>query len=238
MQPADLAEIEDNDLAQATISLLERIRPYLAALVAALAVIFVGLGAWTLIESRKAAERAGAWDACLEAIDTGDAGRLNEVAARYQGTPAAAWSQLLLADAALASGCRSALTDKQQAAERFQAAAELYEVVMARAAGAAGTERAGDLVTERAMFGLAKAREALGQFEPARRGYEALVVEYPGSPLRELAEERAAALARPGVSGWYDWFGSHDATAAPTAEPSAPAPSGGAAEQILTGTSG
>ena len=93
-------------------------------------------------------------------------------------------------------------------------------------------------MAERAMFGLAKAREALGQFEPARQGYETLVAEYPDSPLRDLARERAAALARPAVAGWYDWFQSRDVSAAPTAESSAPASGGGAAEQILSGSSG
>jgi len=230
MQPAELAEIEDNDLAQATMSLLERIRPYLATIVAAIGITFVALAAWTLISSRKETERAGAWDACLAAITAGDASQLNDVAARYPGTPAGAWSQLLLADAALASGCQLAFSDRQQATERFQAAADLYGVVMA--------QRAGDLVAERAMFGLAKAREALGQFEPARQGYETLVAEYPDSPLRDLARERAAALARPAVAGWYDWFQSRDVSAAPTAESSAPASGGGAAEQILSGSSG
>lgn len=230
MHPADLAEIEDNDLAQATLSLLDRIRPYLTVLAAAVGICFVSLAAWTLVSSQKAAEQAGAWDACLDAINTGDAEALNGVAARYQGTSAGTWSQILLADAALASGCQLSFTNKQQAAERFQAAAEMYSGVMA--------QRPGDLATGRAMFGLAKSREALGQFEPAREGYEALVAEYPSSPLRHLAEERAVALARPAVVGWYDWFGSHDATAASTAEPSASAPGGGAAAQILSGTSG
>lgn len=230
MNSADLAEIEDNDLAQATMSLLDKIRPYLTAIAAAIGLTFVGLAAWTLVSSQKAAEQSGAWDACLNAINTGDAAGLNDVVARYQGTPAGTWSQLLLADAALSSGCQLAFTNKQQAAERFQAAADMYAAVM--------SQRPGDLATERAMFGLAKSREALGQFEPARRGYETLVAEYPASPLRQLAEERAAALARPAVSGWYDWFGSNDASPASIAEPAAPATGGGAADQILSGTNG
>jgi len=231
MQSADLAEIEDNDLAQATMSLLERIRPYLTMLAAAIGIAFVGLAAWTLISAQKAAERASAWDACLDAIQTGDSARLNDVAARYPGTAAGTWSQLLLADSALASACQMAFTDKQQAAERFQAAADIYSAVMSRPGG--------DLATERAMFGLAKSREALGQFEAARRGYETLVAEHPKSPLRELAEERAAALGRPAVAGWYDWFGSRDATVPTAAESSEPASgSTGSAAEILTGTSG
>lgn len=230
MRPAELAEIEDNDLAQATMSLLDRIRPFLGAIAAAIGVAFVGLAGWTLISSQRAAERAEAWDSCLSAIGAGDAARLNDVAARYQGSPAGLWSQILLADAALASGNQLAFTNKQQAAERFQSAADTYAAVM--------SQKPGDLAAERAMFGLAKAREALGQFEQAQQGYEALATEYPNSPLRDLARERATALARPAVAGWYDWFGSLDVSAASTPEPSAPASAGGAAEPILSGTAG
>ena len=71
--------------------------------------------------------------------------------------------------------------------------------------------------------------------------FEACLESEPGPVqdiLQRLAEERAAALARPAVSGWYDWFGSNDASPASIAEPAAPATGGGAADQILSGTNG
>ena len=62
MQPADLAEIEDNELAQATMSIVDRIRPHLITILAAIGVGFAALAAWTLISSQKATETAKAWD--------------------------------------------------------------------------------------------------------------------------------------------------------------------------------
>jgi hypothetical protein len=198
MQPADLAEIEGNDLAQATMSLVDRIRPHLTMLAVAVGVAFAGLAAWTLVSSQRDAERAQAWDACLTA--------------RYPGSSAAVWSQILLADSALAEGGRLVLVDKTRGRERLQAAAELY-------AGVLGQKPA-EMAAERAVFGLARARESLGELEAAKRGYEVLVAEHPASPLRTLAESRAVALARPAAAGWYDWFESVDAK--PAATPATP----------------
>ena len=212
MQPADLAEIEGNDLAQATMSLVDRIRPHLTMLAAAVGIAFAGLAAWTLVSSQRDAERAQAWDACLTAVASRDAVRLGDVAARYPGSSAAVWSQILLADSALAEGGRLVLVDKTRGRERLQAAAELY-------AGVLGQKPA-EMAAERAVFGLARARESLGELEAAKRGYEVLVAEHPASPLRTLAESRAVALARPAAAGWYDWFESVDAK--PAATPATP----------------
>lgn len=218
MQPVDRAEIDDNDLANATISLVDRLRPHLPTILATVAAAFVALAAWTLVSSRRDAERSAAWDACLAAVSARDAARLGEVAGRYPGTSAATWSQILLADNTLAEGNRLVFADKSAGRERLQAAADLYAGVMA--------QRPKGLTAERAVYGLAKAREALGEIDAAKQGYEALVAEYPASPLASLAASRVAALGRPATAGWYDWFQSIDVT--PPAQPE-PAASGAAA---------
>jgi hypothetical protein len=215
MQPKDLSEIEDNDLANATLSIVDRIRPHLTTIAAAVGIVFAGLAAWTLVSSQRAAEQSQAWDACLSALSSRDGGRLGEVAGRYPGSAAAVWSQILLADSALAEGGRLIFTDKARGRERLQSAADLYAGVM--------SQPTAEMAMERAVFGLAKAREALGQLEAAKRGYEALVAEHPGSPMRGLAESRVATLGRPATAGWYDWFETHDAKPATTPEPSSDA---------------
>jgi len=214
MQPADLAEIEDNDLAQATMSIVDRIRPHLTTILAAIGVGFAAMAAWTMISSQKAAEKSQAWDECLTAVASRDAGRLSAVSTRFPGSAAAVWSQILLADNALSEGARIIFIDKARGRERLQAAADTYAAVM--------SQRPEALAAERATFGLARAREALGELEAARRGYETLVKEYPNSPLRALAETHAAALGRPATAAWYDWF-ANDAkpTATPAANPAA-----------------
>jgi hypothetical protein len=214
MQPADLAEIEDNELAQATMSIVDRIRPHLTTILAAIGVGFAALAAWTLISSQKASETAKAWDECLTAVGTRDAARLSGVATRFPGSAAAVWSQILLGDNALAEGARIIFVDQARGRERLQTAADTYAAVM--------SQRPQAFAAERATFGLARAREALGELEAARRGYETLVKEHPESPLRSLAETHAAALARPATVAWYDWFAKDAKPAAtPAAEPAA-----------------
>ncbi|MCE9632228.1 MAG: hypothetical protein K8S94_16135 [Planctomycetia bacterium] len=227
MQPADMPEIEGNDLAKATMSLVERIRPHLRTIAAAIGLVFVGLAAWTVVSSQRDAEKSQSWDACLAALSTRDAGKLGEVAARYPGSSAAVWSQILLADNALAEGGRLLFTDKVRGRERLQAAADLYAGVM--------SQRPVGMAAERAVFGLAKARESLGELAAAKQGYEALVVEHPRSPLVPLADSRIASLDRPATAGWYDWFEKHDAKPATTTESASAAESAPAAQPPADG---
>jgi hypothetical protein len=222
MQSQQMADVDDNDLARATQSLMERLQPYLPTIAAVIGIGLAGLAAWTVVSAQREGERSQAWDAVLAAVSTRDASRLGEVAARYPGSAAAAWSQVLLADNALAEGTRLLFIDKSRGRERLQAAADLYAGVLA--------QRGIALAGERATFGLARARESLGELDAARKGYEALVTEFPQSPFRSLAEERSAALARPATAGWYDWFSSHAAIPVPPAAPAeSPAAGGGPA---------
>ena len=213
---AALGDLEDNELANGTLALVDRIRPYLGTILIGVLVLFAALAAWTLIRSQASAQRAAGWDECLAALAEGDPGRLETVAVRYGGTAAAQWAELVLADTALADGNRLLMTDRSQGVRRLQDAVGRYTAVNA--------QRPGPLATERAIFGLARARESLGELAEAKRGYEALVAEYPESPFRGLAEERAAALTRGSVERWYKWFEARPAVGQPpAAEPTKPA---------------
>jgi len=165
--------------------------PHLATIAAAVGAVLVGFAGWTIFSSQQASEKADSWDACLSALSAGDVAKLRDVSGRYPNTPAATWSQILLADGALAEGCRMAFVDKQRGREQCQVAADLYAGVLA--------QRPADLAGERAAFGLAKAREALGQLDLARQGYETLAAEHADGPLRSVAEERAKRRLRPSL---------------------------------------
>jgi hypothetical protein len=114
----------------------------------------------------------------------------------------------------------------------WQAAVEAYSALMAN--------RPQGLLGERVVFGLAKARESLGQLAEARRGYEAVAAEFPTDALAQIAAGRAAELGRESTRQWYDWFGAQKiAPPAPAtnaanpanAEPAPPAPAQPAAGQ-------
>jgi hypothetical protein len=215
-------ELEHNDLADSTVALIDRLRPYLATLaLAALAAVGAG-AAWTVISGQQEATKARSWDAMMTAINDRSPDALGEVARRYAGSPAAHWSQLFLADSAIAEGSQQLFADRARARARLEAAAGLYSGLLA--------ERTTPLVAERATFGLAKARECLGQLDEARRGYETLVAEYPSSAVRSLAENRVAALSRESTRQWYAWFDeAKPVTPAEPAEPAEPGTDAGAA---------
>ena len=191
-------ELEDNDLAESTVALVDRIRPHLGTIALAVGRVIAALAAWTVVSSQQAASRSQSWDACMAALSEGNPERLTDVIRRYPGSAAAQWSQLMMADGAIAEGTQLLFVDRGRARQRLEAAIGIYSGLLA--------ERPLALVAERAAFGLAKARESLGQLEEARRGYEAVVSEYPESAVRGIAENRIAALARESTRQWYDWF--------------------------------
>lgn len=215
-------ELEGNDLAEAAVAIYDRIRPHLSTLLAAAAAAVAGFVVWSLIASQAEATRRQSWDACLAAMTAGEPNALAEVIRRYPGTEAARWAELLSADQATAEGAELLFVDRSRGESRLQAAVDLYTALIA--ASPQG------LLAERAVFGLAKARECLGQLAEARRGYEAVAAEFPQEPLARVASRRAAELGRESTRQWYDWFAavkpapateSQNATRAPAADPAA-----------------
>lgn len=225
--PAD-AEIEDNDLAQSVLEYLDRLRPYASWIIAGVAAVLLAMAAWILVSAQVAAGRAQSWDAFLSALGGGQIEGFNEVIRRYPGTPAAQWSRLVIADASLAEGSQLLFADREKASTRLRGAVDLYMSVVA--------ERPQGMLAERAVFGLAKAREGLGQLEEARLGYEAIVKEYPEGGLARMASDHAKALGRESTRQWYDWFAAQAITppakpADAAAAPETPADAGPAKQQ-------
>ncbi|MFM8292822.1 MAG: tetratricopeptide repeat protein, partial [Planctomycetia bacterium] len=157
MQSDRRHELAENDLAGTTVDLVERIRPHLRSIVVAVGLLFAALTAWTLVTSQQAAGRAQSWEACLAALTSGDGNRLAEVIRQHPDTPAAGWAQLVLADSALQQGCDLLFTDRVQGTARLDDAVGRYRQMLAA--------RPTGMRAERAVFGLAKANEALGNLD-------------------------------------------------------------------------
>jgi len=207
-------ELGDNALAEAAVAAYDRMRPYLSTLLAAAAAAVAGLVVWSLVASQAEATRRQSWDACLAAMNAGEPNALAEVIRRYPGTDAARWAELLTADQATAEGADLLFVDRSRGESRLQAAVELYTALVATAPKG--------LLAERAVFGLAKARECLGQLAEARRGYEAVAAEFPQEPLARVASRRAADLGLESTRQWYDWFAAVKPAAATEAKAAAP----------------
>jgi predicted negative regulator of RcsB-dependent stress response len=208
--------LEANDLAGTTLELVDRIRPHLRTILAAVGLLFAGLAAWTVIAAQQAAAKARSWESCIAAISSGDAAGLETVLRQYGDSPAAGWAQLELANAALAEGCDLLFTDRARGLTRLEDAVGRFRQLLA--------SRPTGMLAERTVFGLAKANEALGNLDEARKGYEAVIADHPGSAAAQLAAARVAAVSREATRQWYDWF-----AAQKPAPPAAPAAGGQAA---------
>jgi hypothetical protein len=191
-------DLENNDLVEYLQRIGDALRPYATLIAAAGGGLAAAAIAWAVINANLAATRQQSWDAYLAALTSGDTMSFNDVADRYPGTEAGMWSRLVLADMALTDGTVLAFRDRAGSRERLETAVELYTAVLA--------ENPGGLVAERATFGLAKARESLGEIDAARRGYRVVADEFPESALAAVARDHAELLARDSTREWYDWF--------------------------------
>jgi hypothetical protein len=172
----------------------------------------LALAAWVLVSAQSTATKSQSWDAFLAGLSGGDPQAFDEVVRRYPGTPAAEWSRLVMADMALIDGTELMFVNKDQAPPRLQAAADLYASILA--------SRPTGMLAERATFGLAKARESVGQLDEARRGYAAVAAEFPEGALAGLARKHAATVDREATRQWYDWFAAQKITP-PASKPAA-----------------
>ncbi len=197
-------ELGDNQLAESVLRFVDRMRPHFGTILAALGVVAAGIVTWGLVTSQAEATRQQSWDAMLAALSSGEADALGDVGRRFPGTAAARWAELLLADRAAAEGAELLFVDRGPAEARLRSAVDLYTAVMA--ANPQGR------LAERAAFGLARARESLGQLGDARRGYDALAAEHPDDPLARIARARAVELGRDATRQWYDWFAAQKPT--------------------------
>lgn len=222
MQPDVQHEIQGNDLAESTLAVVDRIRPHLRTIGLLAILVLVSLAAWNLIMEQQTALKAASWDALNGSANLDE---LADVQRRFPNSDAARWSGLLQGGAALEEGVTRMFTAPQSAKMKLEEAAGFYVGLLA--------DKPRGMVAERAIFGLAKARECLGQFDEALQGYETLVKEHPDSPFREQAENRIAALGRPQTREWYAWFaeqtpGAADLDMQPAAPETTPDPAAAA----------
>jgi PAS domain-containing protein len=217
----DEPDPNDNALADAALRFIDRLRPHFGTILAAAAGVAALLVAWAVVSSQREAGRTQSWEACLSAMASGDVPALEEVIRRHPDTDAARWSDLVVADVACAEGAELLFADRQRAEGRLRAAADRYSAILAA--------RPRGLLAERATFGLAKARESLGQLAEARRGYETVAAEFPGDPLAGVAAARAGELGREATRQWYDWFAAHPPTPPAAASPAPASPGAGPA---------
>ncbi len=217
--PGDVGDagLDSDQVGDSIQRVVDRLRPHAGTILTVAGAALAALAAFVVVSSQAEARRAESWEGCMAALSRGDIAAFSDVARRFPGTDAGRWAELMVADAAAAEGADLLFVDRQRAEGRLRTAVDAYSALL--------QSRPRGLLAERIVFGLAKARESLGQLDESRRGYESVAAEHPGDPIAKLAAARAKDLSRDTARQWYDWF------AAQTFAPAGPPPGAGVPPQ-------
>src|SRR5262245_13379689 len=169
-------ELQTNVLAESLARWIEVARPYTKAGLAILIALVAALFAWGYHSTQSSRHQADGWDEYFDAVNSRDPrGGLNDVVERYAGTPVGNWARVSLADMQLDQGTQLMFANKSAGREELQKTIEAYQAIL--------LESSQPMLLQRATFGLARAREALGKdLAKAREDYRSIGLKWPDSP--------------------------------------------------------
>ncbi|MCA9054003.1 MAG: tetratricopeptide repeat protein [Planctomycetaceae bacterium] len=198
MKSEERHHLHENDLAGILDRNLKKIEPYsnqilIGILVAT--VLAVGIIIW---QRSSGAADAEAWGKFAKAAT---ADEYLTVAEDHPGTNVARWAQLRAGEQFLNQGLRTATSDRKSTEDNLKQAESAFQSLLQ---GSGATPQ----VRERALYGLALARETLsnGDTSKAIEAYEELRNSFPDSHLAGLAEQRMNDLKQESTRDFYAWF--------------------------------
>ena len=207
-------ELEQNELADWLTDGIETVKPYTNLILGTilLIVILVVGGVWWVQQS--VIESAEAWDSYYVAMSSRNPDSLEMVADDYPSSKAACWAQTVAADLHLNAGCNQLFSNRADANLELDKAAELFEQVLDKSRES--------VLLNRATFGLAQTREAMGDLDEAKPLYEKVAKTWPDGPFAKSATQRLKALEQPSTLAFYDRFEKFDPKPAFADEPGIP----------------
>jgi hypothetical protein len=194
-------ELQHNELAEWLVKSAQTIKPYQNIAFTAVMVVLIGVIAYAVWSRVSAAQTAQAWDALNAALNSTNPDKLTQVVDDYPHTTVAHMAGLVLADYALADGCNQLFINKIKGKHELSKAVELYQTVR--------EESREPSLLERAPFGLARAKESLGDAEHIKQAeqlYEEVAAKTPSGAFTAAAAQRLADLKRPATKSLYDQF--------------------------------
>lgn len=204
-------ELQHNELAEWLAKTAEEIRPYQNLILTVVLVVLVAILGYTLWSRQSAAHASQAWDELSAAIASNDPAKIAKTMEDYPATTAASTAAVVLADSQLAQGCDQLFKSKALAQQELQKAIGLYQTVR--------EESRLESLKERATFGLARAKEALGELEPAGELYQEIVTKWPKGTFTAASQQRLEDLKRPAIKTLYDDLRKFDPKPAFSGEP-------------------
>lgn len=220
-------QLQQNDLAQASMKMANFFEVHGTKIVGAIAVLVVAAIIWAVWANSANDSQVEAWTALSTAIQSNEpsAETFGSVADRFSDSPAGAWARLQEAELAYETGLPLMFRDREAGTTDLERAEKAFQQVLDNSSASA-TAR------ERALFGLAKTKESLctGDTEPVIAVYRKLLQEFPTTIYKTYADERIKALETDGAKAFYAWWGEQKPRPS-----SLPRPADGGAAPAATG---
>ncbi len=195
-------ELEHNELADWLAGSIETVKPYVNTILGVLlaVVIVVVGGTWWMQQSQ--AEMGESWDAFHKALASNNPSELAFMAEDYPDTKAADWARVVAGNIHLDMGCNKLFINRADANLELHKAADLFDEVLEKS-----QQR---VLLDRATYGLARTREAMGELDEAKSLYKKVTENWPDGPFAEIAANRLEKLQQPGTLAFYDRFAKFD----------------------------
>ena len=163
----------------------------------AVVVVLSGIIYWV---RNSRAESAAVWGRYLSATSAED---FASIADDHRGTLGGYWARLAEADRSMQTGIQLAFTNRPEGIEdisELKKAKKVYEELISSSAPSK--------VRERASLGMARYLETVsdGDLKSAVSAYQKFSSQFPNSPDREFAEQRANELESNDAEKFYAWF--------------------------------
>lgn len=189
-------ELQHNELADWLIKAGEDIKPYQNLILLAAVLGLVGMAGYSWWSRWSAEENALAWNEFNTGLETSNLEILTKVIEQRPGTTVAGMAAVVSADSRLAQGCNQLFSSKELANREINAAMELYAVGLDPSQPSS--------VRQQAAFGLARAKEAKGELEPAARQYRELIEKWPNGAYASEAKQRLEDLKQFDTKRMFD----------------------------------
>lgn len=195
MKSEERHELETNSLAKFLSEGSDKLGPYASYLVYGVLAVVALWAIISLTTGNMRAKQEREWDSYTIATLPGmyDAVALRSAAEEYPNQPVGELADIAWADGQLTDGCNTYFSNKTQAMESLDGAAEAYQRL--------AKSTSNKVLKSRAQLGYAKALEAKGEIKDAIAAYEKVT-----GTFSEIADERVKELEAVDAEKYGDWL--------------------------------
>jgi tetratricopeptide (TPR) repeat protein len=202
MKSEERHKLQQNELADLIAKWFQILKPYQNIIYGSLIVILVA-GLLLVWQNHKSAgSLMAANDEFFRGVISMNTTDLYKVIEDHPDSRIAPAAALMAADIHLQQGTFLRFQNKATANQELQQAVEWYGKTLA-------SEHQG-MLFDQALYGLARAKESLGELKPASKFYQQLVETNPDGVYGRLARQRLEDLKRPSIKEFYDKFADYD----------------------------